>query len=281
MLVTQSFPYYKNTRFNPTMSGDLHLGHVYLCLVNLCEARRRRGRFYVRFDDTQRHWRLFQSSPGELRARSEAAAADLDWLGVEVDEYQWQSEIADKAREDLRRIYGLEVPREPLTHDLCPAIVGEYNQPYAYTPALTLEKVWFDFLSEIGILIRGNDLLSEFSLYCYWADRLGVPQAQHVYVPRLLVGPDRRDPSFESATTLAKSSGALSVATFRAAGYSAAEVMELLRESCLKDAAGDWTLENVKTGPAVEAVPRAAPIGDLDLAGVGVWPVESEVSVMA
>ena len=45
-----------NTRFNPTISGPLHIGHLYMALVNEAEAHRSGGKFIVRVDDTNRQW---------------------------------------------------------------------------------------------------------------------------------------------------------------------------------------------------------------------------------
>ena len=45
-----------NTRFNPTVSGSLHVGHLYMALVNEVEAHRSGGKFYIRVDDTQDCW---------------------------------------------------------------------------------------------------------------------------------------------------------------------------------------------------------------------------------
>ena len=45
-----------NTRFNPSISGALHIGHLYMALVNEMEAHRTGGKFIVRVDDTQDIW---------------------------------------------------------------------------------------------------------------------------------------------------------------------------------------------------------------------------------
>jgi hypothetical protein len=53
------------TRFNPTLNGYLHLGHVMMCLVNRAEATEHGGKFLVRFDDDQRYWQWLHT-PSEI-----------------------------------------------------------------------------------------------------------------------------------------------------------------------------------------------------------------------
>jgi len=208
------------------------------------------GKFVIRFDDTQRHWTEFNSSPGQLWDMSHRAIADLRWLGIKADECQWQSQMIDDVRADLKRIYGYAPPPEPITHQIQPAIIGVYAQPFPYTPALTPEKVWFDFLMECGLLIRGNDLLSEFSLYCHWVELFGLPQVQHVYLPRLLC--DSGADLTYAGETISKTSGKLSIESFRETGYTPDEVLAMLRRACLVQPTGDWVLENIKKEPVFE-----------------------------
>jgi glutamyl-Q tRNA(Asp) synthetase len=66
------------TRFAPSPTGFLHLGHVYAASVAWHLARRARGRFLVRLEDID-----------PQRCRPEFAAAilqDLAWLGFSPDE---------------------------------------------------------------------------------------------------------------------------------------------------------------------------------------------------
>jgi glutamyl-Q tRNA(Asp) synthetase len=73
------------TRFAPSPTGPLHLGHAYSALLAHDFARRRDGAFLLRFEDID---------PG--RARNEhidAILEDLTWLGLSFDgEILYQSE---------------------------------------------------------------------------------------------------------------------------------------------------------------------------------------------
>lgn len=66
------------TRFAPSPTGELHLGNARTAVLNWAFARRHRGAFVLRFEDTD----LDRSVEGaESRIREE-----LDWLGLEPDE---------------------------------------------------------------------------------------------------------------------------------------------------------------------------------------------------
>ncbi len=70
-------------RFAPSPTGLLHVGNARIAIANWCLARRHRGRFLLRLDDTDAE-----------RSKSEYASAieeDLRWLGLDWDEYARQS----------------------------------------------------------------------------------------------------------------------------------------------------------------------------------------------
>ena len=72
------------TRFAPSPTGRLHVGNIRTALHNFLFARKHRGNFLLRIDDTDRE-----------RSTAEFAAAirdDLDWLGIKPDSVVRQSE---------------------------------------------------------------------------------------------------------------------------------------------------------------------------------------------
>ena len=85
------------TRFAPSPTGYLHLGHVRSALEGWEAARRRAGRFLLRLEDIDR-----------TRCRDEYAAAiieDLAWLGLDWDgPVRRQSEHFDDYRRALDRL---------------------------------------------------------------------------------------------------------------------------------------------------------------------------------
>ena len=65
------------TRFAPSPTGELHLGHAYSAVLAHGAARAANGRFLIRIDDID-----------GSRSREEhvaAALADLEWLGIDWD----------------------------------------------------------------------------------------------------------------------------------------------------------------------------------------------------
>ena len=90
------------TRFAPSPTGHLHLGHVRSALEGWRAARQAGGRFLLRLEDIDRG-----------RCHDEYAAAileDLAWLGLEWDgEVRRQSEHFDDYRRALVRLAALGV----------------------------------------------------------------------------------------------------------------------------------------------------------------------------
>jgi glutamyl-Q tRNA(Asp) synthetase len=85
------------TRFAPSPTGHLHLGHAHSALLGWRLARERGGRFLLRIEDID-----------GTRCRSEftdAIIADLRWLGLDWDdEVRRQSEHLDDYRAALVRL---------------------------------------------------------------------------------------------------------------------------------------------------------------------------------
>ena len=90
------------TRFAPSPTGDLHLGHAHSALVGWRAARAARGRFLLRIEDIDR-----------TRCRPEFTAAilrDLAWLGLDWDRPpRIQSEHVADYRSALDRLAAREL----------------------------------------------------------------------------------------------------------------------------------------------------------------------------
>ncbi len=85
------------TRFAPSPTGRLHLGHAYSALLAHDFARERGGTFLLRIEDID---------PGRIRAEYvDGIFEDLLWLGLEWDgELIYQSERLDHYAEALERL---------------------------------------------------------------------------------------------------------------------------------------------------------------------------------
>lgn len=231
------------TRFNPSLTGPLHVGHAYICLVNQGEARQTDGTFIVRFDDIQRFWKYYMGGEEALRKCADGMREDLEWLGIRPDQYLFESEMEEKATQIIEdELFDVALPI-PFTYPLGPNVVGELEQYYPFTPDLTSRKVVMDVcMSFVNHLIRGTDLVSEYSLYQYFCYLYKIAPPKHTYIPRL---------SFPGQQ-ISKSIGNMKIADFRASGYNPAEVVRALASSCLKDPTGEWLVSNIKTQPVWE-----------------------------
>lgn len=90
------------TRFAPSPTGELHLGHAYSALLAWSAARQTGGRFLLRMEDIDR---------GRCRPEHESAIlADLEWLGIDWDgEVRRQSRHFDAYRAVLDRLSAAEL----------------------------------------------------------------------------------------------------------------------------------------------------------------------------
>jgi len=230
-----------NTRFNPTANGRLHLGHLYLILLNRQAATDNGGRFICRFDDVQDYW-VERLGCEQLQRNCELIIEDLEWMKIRTS-YSWQSR-ENKKNEKLIQSLG-EVSRMIPILENDPRIAHIMNQdrPYPYVPYLTAVKVAQDYWEQINPLIRGDDLVTEFSLYCYFCETLGFPIPKMHYVPKLLQA------SGEDISDMSKTAGDNKIDDYRKAGYQPGDLIEILRCSCLEVPQLGWNIRNIKKHP--------------------------------
>jgi len=244
-----------NTRFNPTVNGRLHVGHLYLVLLNYRAAKDSGGRFIVRFDDDQVYWREAVGDDGMARY-AEAVKEDLEWLGLTPDAYTSERESRQLNEEFI-------VGRLPHPETILSDRGDEANlyqirlksQPalYPYAPYLTSVKVAQDHREGIDTLIRGDDLIPEFSLYCYLCDLASVAKPWFHYVPRMMANSGFGGPT--DLTNVSKTRGGCQIAEYRDAGWTPQELTEMVAESALLDPVGEWVSQNVKRQPIVRRMP--------------------------
>jgi len=248
-----------NTRFNPTVNGRLHAGHLYLVLLNYRAAKDSGGRFIVRFDDDQPHWRIALGEDGMDRF-AERVKEDLEWAGVVPDAYT--SERQSRALNE-EFIVG-RLPHAAfvlMDREIDDFTVLRYQPrdkvhgwPYPYTPYFTAVKVAQDHREGIDALIRGDDLVDEFSLYCYFCDVADVPKPAFCYVPRMRSNGGMGGHKAE-LTNVSKTLGGCSIKEYRDAGWDPDEVVAMVAESALIDPAKGWTYENVRSDPTLRRLP--------------------------
>ena len=225
-----------NTRFNPSCNGGLHLGHMYVALINEAVAHTSGGRFCVRFEDTAVSSKHLLSLAQQHRI-GVAQQEDIAWLGIPVDDWVWQSDIDAEVTRLLREQFNYAPPPdEPWRFT---EIIGNTFRFYPYAPTLTCRKVVMDWLSGINCLIRGIDLASEFSLYQFFCGMFGLPEPRHIHLPRLQ-GPEG---------DVSKTNGSTTIADLRARGMTPAEVRGLIERACLSNDTLPWALHNLNPEP--------------------------------
>lgn len=113
------------TRFAPSPTGELHLGHAHSALFAFAEARKAQGRFLLRIEDIDR-----------TRCRPEFTQgifADLGWLGLEWEKpVRVQSEHFDDYRAALDRLesMGLLYPCFCTRKDIAREVEGAGYAPH-------------------------------------------------------------------------------------------------------------------------------------------------------
>jgi len=166
-----------NTRFSPSLNGSLHLGHLYMAWVNLTFARMHMGKFLLRFDDIAP--RLAGDSVQDMASWASEAEMLLRQADLVPDQVTYLSS------------YG-----QP--DEVYPTLVGGKNQwlrPADFeghnnlgcSPMLVAARVRADIEEEIGVVIRGEELLVELQFYEYLNSALGGKPRELVYLPRLRV----------------------------------------------------------------------------------------------
>jgi glutamyl-Q tRNA(Asp) synthetase len=117
------------TRFAPSPSGPLHLGHAYSAVIAHDLARRSGGRFHLRIDDID-----------GARSRDEfvgAALADLAWLGLDWDAPVWTQSAhlpAYAAALDRLREAGLLYPCFCTRADIAASLTAPHGPDGAIYP---------------------------------------------------------------------------------------------------------------------------------------------------
>ena len=233
-----------NTRMNPTTDGDLHLGHVYVAALNHYIARETGGKFILRFDDDQEIWdmRLGESLQNSTAQRQ---LEDLEWMRMKPDLVRSDAACRMGIHSTLNyldrdhHIFDDSLPQMVMVNN-SPFCTYSDMVPYPYNPWVTARKVVADFQDEIGVLVRGEDLITEANFYAFLCEVWRIPQPIQVYVGRLV--------NYDGSE-LSKTRGGMSIRSLREKGWTPDKVWGVLRETCLIYKDGPWSLDNILQSP--------------------------------
>lgn len=240
-----------NTRFNPTANGPIHVGHVYMALLNEFMAHNSGGKFILRIDDNQRMEQQRIGGAKEMQRYAKGQHRDLAWMGMQIDKIVYQSEMEEKVKGALARSHFRMVVDHVMSCETFPIIqlAGPTISPIQLSTWIVAEKVILDRWENVDAMVRGPEMLQEHALYMYFCALLGYRFPKCYYLPRLLTMGDKNGSmSFENVS---KTIGNWRVEDLRDAGVTPGQIRKLLRASCLIDPAGYWCLENVKDSPAL------------------------------
>lgn len=230
-----------NTRFNPTLCGNLHIGHIANILVNEYVAHSSGGKFIIRFDDNQEWWK-FKLPKRETEEYRKHIMDDVYWMGINVDKWTSQYELREESKQLIYEFNGGPLQVRDLRNNVMrgPKILYSTSTPYPYAPEMTAEAVVLDYMDAITCLIRGEDITFQGSLYWWFCDLWRLPMPQQIYIDRIT---SLRDGEL---TEVSKSKGGYELSYFRQKGYTPENIREMLGEICKKDTDGPWSLENLK-----------------------------------
>ena len=235
-----------NTRFNPTAVGPLHIGHLYMALVNATEACNSGGKFIVRIDDSQKYW-IHKIGRDEIDRLSCEYRKQLGmFMNIDVWEHQstmpFYKDIVGDEHEIAKFI------SEPMwMHDATVEWIPDSGmRMYPYAPSFTFEKVVWDFYEGVNWLIRGEDIVTESSLYDFFVDIIGIPRMRQTYLPRLRA--DGRRELMDTTITKSYKTYGLQKQIDK---FGVDRVLSFLKVSCLKDVYGKFTVDNIKWNPTV------------------------------
>lgn len=226
------------TRFNPTPNGNLHIGHLYILLLNEQAAHQSNGGiFTLRFEDTQPEW--IEACGEKQKEYAEEISESIDRLGIPVDMTVYQSDPDVQYCVNIyAKRYNLEIKPDQKPHRQ-PINTASGIELYSYTPGFTLQKVILDYMYGVTMLIRGEELGTEYSLYEYYCDLMGFRHPLHIYLPRLQ-GLDGN---------ISKSHGGYKVQAMLDNGWTKEQILDKLGQACLKNPRSGWFISNVKERP--------------------------------
>lgn len=223
------------TRFNPTLNGNLHIGHVFTMLVNAYHGS---TSFCVRFDDT---------SPPAIELGHDRRIQvmkhqrfDIEWFNIEVNSWQLQSELMPDVYKELKK-FGCDNLHEKKYHHRLPTMIrqGMTFIAYPFVPQQTAERVVMDRMIGVTKLIRGEDFVTEYSLYKYFCNLFNYPHPDFVFLPRLS----------SSTGDISKTNGGYSIAELRGSGYSSDDLRRKIQEAALYYPDNGWEFYNMKPNP--------------------------------
>ncbi len=220
------------TRFAPSPTGFLHIGGARTCVFSWLQARRNKGEFVLRIEDTDR-----------VRSKKEyldEILESLSWLGIDWEEIFYQSKRFDiyqdyaerlveegKAYKKEGAIFFKYEFKEIKINDLIRGKIVFKELPKEEdviiksdgSPAYNFSCVIDDALMEITQIIRGEDHIPNTPKQILMYQALGFALPEFAHVPLILS---------EEGGRMSKRFGATSIREYRDEGYLAEALVNYL-----------------------------------------------------
>ena len=209
-------------RIAPAPTGTLHIGTARTALFNFLFAKKNKGSFIVRIEDTDKQ-----------RSKKEYEKDILDsfeWLGLKWDELYKQSQrtkiyekylkkLLDSCKAYKKEIIWFKTPKKKIIfYDLIRGKIevdGSEIEDFSIAkdlknPLYNFAAVVDDYEMKISHVIRGEDHIPNTPKQILIYEALGLKPPQFAHLP-LILGPDR--------SKLSKRHGAVAVSDYRKQGY--------------------------------------------------------------
>lgn len=221
------------TRFAPSPTGYFHAGSYRTALFSWLYARRNKGKFILRIEDTDK-----ERSKKEYE---ENILESLKWLGLDYDGFFRQSDRSAIYKDHIKKLLdsghaylSKETPKEAgdreevlrfknpngkiVFNDIIRGQVefdttelGDFVIAKSLDePLFHLTNVIDDYLMEITHVIRGEDHISNTPRHILIYEALGAPLPRFVHIP-LLLSADR--------AKLSKRNGAVPISEYKTRGF--------------------------------------------------------------
>jgi len=209
-------------RFAPSPTGPYHVGSARSTLFNYLFAKKNKGSFILRIEDTDK-----QRSKKEFE---KDILNGIKWLGLKWDEIYYQSkrtkiyekylqQLLDDGKAYINKIIWFKNPNKQVVfHDLIrgrveinSSILGDFSLAKSLKePLYNFAAVIDDYEMKISHVIRGEDHISNTPKQILIYEALDWKPPQFAHLP-LILGPDR--------SKLSKRHGAVSLVDYKKQGY--------------------------------------------------------------
>jgi glutamyl/glutaminyl-tRNA synthetase len=173
----------------------------------------------------------------------ESQQRDIDWLGLEYDDWVFQSDLLEETKKFLSLHKEIVIYEEDELYFKMPLVIrmGTDWLAIPYVPQQTAERVYMDYKIGTTHVIRGDDFVTELSLYSYFCQQFGFPIPDFVFLPRL--AGMRGD--------ISKTHGGYKIEDFRNEGWSPEKLKFEIAKACLLYPKNGFELYNIKSNPRI------------------------------